>query len=190
MAWQGTLARVLGRPCEVPGHPQAERQTPMDKIDAIDRTIHAEGFVNTVNFVNRGPGARFALLAQAQGWPFMAQWAAVALAAHHQAQRHDADGALLTACRAVRDALVEGGELAALLTADPPPPAMPSEAQGEEVDGTVARLMAGGWEPAKARLLAPALVARRLGLPEPPEPDLPGGVIAALLAGLPVGGVQ
>lgn len=39
----------------------------------------------------------------------LAQKAAVALAAHQQAQSQDADGALLTACRAVRDALAQGG---------------------------------------------------------------------------------
>jgi hypothetical protein len=69
------------------------------------------------------------LLAEAKVWPFMAQRAAVALAGHYQAQSHDSDGALVLACRAVRDALAHGGELAAVLTADPLPPAVPSEAQ-------------------------------------------------------------
>ncbi|MBI4799660.1 MAG: hypothetical protein HY794_13235 [Desulfarculus sp.] len=94
----------------------------------------------------------------------------------------------MPSCRAVAVALAHGGELAAVLTADPPPPAMPPDAQAEVV-ATAGRLVADGWSPDQARLLAPALACRRLGLPAPPEPALPSAVLAALLASLPVGGV-
>ncbi|MFZ5585976.1 MAG: hypothetical protein ACOZHQ_08620 [Thermodesulfobacteriota bacterium] len=52
------------------------------------------------------------------------------------------------------------------LLADQAEPYLPPEAR-PEVDATMARLVAGGWKPDKARLLAKALVARRLGLPVP-----------------------
>jgi hypothetical protein len=84
---------------------------------------------------------------------------------------------------AATKALMERFGCPVRLVADQLDQVLPPEAR-PEVDATMARLVAGGWKPDRAKLLAKALVARRLGLSVPdtlapldPE-DAPAAVMA------------
>jgi hypothetical protein len=118
---------------------------------------------------------------EAESWPVPTGRVFLAIMRYLEGQGWNYEAAAAGAYQGTKDLMKRLGgpvRLVADQALDLPPEARP------EVDATMARLVSGGWKPDKARLLAKALVARRLGLPVPealapldPE-DAPAAVTA------------
>jgi len=165
-AWQNTLARVLGR--SVGASIKSGPPTPMDKMDTMDKNPLEPNSVHIVHFV---PGSSEVGLtadqwSEAESWPAPTGRVFLAIMRYLESQGIAYESATVGTYQATK-ALMErfGGPVQ--LVAEQIEQILPLEAQ-PEVDATIARLVAGSWKPERAKLLAKAIVARRLGLAMPP----------------------
>lgn len=103
--------------------------------------------------------------AEAESWPVPTGRVFLAIMRYLEAQSIASEVAAAGAHHATKAMMARIGGPVQLI-ADQAEPDLPPEAQNE-VDATTARLVAGGWQPDRARVQAPFLVARRLGLAGP-----------------------
>lgn len=105
--------------------------------------------------------------AEAKAWPVETGRVFLAILRALVAQGMDYDLATVAAYRSTKALMVKHGGPVMFPDdhqwAGLPPEAMP------EFEATTGRLVVGGWEVEKAGALAMVVVARRLGLPEPPD---------------------
>lgn len=116
--------------------------------------------------------------AEAKAWPVETGRVFLAILRALAAQGLDYDPATVAAYRATKELMVKHGGPVMFLDdhqwAGLPPEAMP------EFEATTGRLVAGGWEARTAGALAMVVVARRLGLPEPPNDEIQPANLADL----------